>query len=98
MPPQCSQAHRKSGEWFQTIFLTLPRSGSQRNGFAIVESRRLQRSHSRQRFAEIRKSVTAPGESLRVHVAILPAMLAAGFGMVNDPVLSLAKRFHERTM
>src|SRR5207253_2220089 len=50
---------------------------------------------ARERFSEIGKTVAAPEESFCMNVAILPAVLAAGFGVINNPVLRLAKGFHK---
>src|SRR5437016_2301107 len=55
-------------------------------------------SATRQRRAEIRKAITAPGKPLGVNVPVFPSGLAARFRMINDPVLGLAQRLHERTM
>src|SRR4051794_7919010 len=33
-----------------------------------------------------------------MNVAVLPAVFLAGFGVINNPVLGLAKRLHERAM
>src|SRR5205085_367602 len=59
---------------------------------------RLQRNGARQGIAKIRKTVAAPGELFGVNVPIVPAMFAARLRMVNNPVLGLTQRLHERTM
>src|SRR5262249_47183744 len=60
--------------------------------------RRSQRRAARQGRAEIGKALAIPGKPLRMNVPVIPSRLRARFGVINDPVLRLAKGLHERAM
>src|SRR5262245_9776500 len=58
----------------------------------------LNRVLARQGIAEVGKAIAAPGESFGVDFAIFPAWFGAGLGMIDNPVLGLAKGLNKRTM
>src|SRR5438270_14036371 len=73
-------------------------SGSQRKGPRSWLRRRLQGRQPRHRSAKIREPITRPEKPFRMDIPIFPTMPPARLGVINNPVLGLAKRLHERAM
>src|ERR1051325_5748243 len=73
-------------------------SGGDGSRFGVAVEWHQQRSGARQGIAKIRKAIAVPAEALGMDVAIIPAMFAAGFGVIHDPIFCLAKRFNEGAM
>src|SRR5205807_2179480 len=50
------------------------------------------------RRAKIREPIARPEKTFRVDIPIFPTVPPARLGVINDPVLGLAERLHERAM